>query len=305
VPRHFLGRDEDLTAIDAALKGKQGRAAITTALHGLRGVGKTTLAAAYAERRRRDYRATWWIRAETLPTMRADLVGLGVRLGWVVADEKEEPALVAVLERLRDEGDGILLVYDNANNADEIGPYMPRAGAARIIVTSNAPNWSGVAAPIEIEKWPKETGADYLIAQIGRPSDRNAALALSEALDGLPLAHEQAAAYCARTGLPLVDYRKKFEAEPTKFLDAEKDASPGYHNRRTAAKTFALAIDAATRLHAAAGPLIVYAALLAPEPIPLFLFWQARKKTWGTACFCARWRGSRRDYRGIACIRAG
>jgi hypothetical protein len=95
VPRHFLGRKDDLAAIDKALKGGLGRAAIS-ALHGLRGVGKTTLAAAYAERRRSDYRATWWIRAETIPTMRADLVGLGVRLEWVVADEKEELALGGV-----------------------------------------------------------------------------------------------------------------------------------------------------------------------------------------------------------------
>jgi tetratricopeptide (TPR) repeat protein len=278
VALHFLGRDQDIAAIDTALKGKRSRAAITTALHGLRGVGKTTLAAAYAEQHRDSYRATWWIRAETIPTMRADLVGLGVRLGWVDPDEKEEPALVAVLERLRDEGDGILLVYDNANNANEIAPYMPHAGVAHIIVTSNAPNWSGVAAAVEIEKWPKEIGADYLVAQTGRRSERDAALELSTALDGLPLAHEQAAAYCARTGLSLADYRRKFEAEPTKFLDAEKDASPGYHNRRTAAKTFALAIDEAARLHPAAEPLIVYAALLAPEPIPLFLFAEAREE---------------------------
>src|SRR5262249_51062087 len=61
VPRHFLGRDDDLAAIDAALASDNGRAAIT-ALHGLRGVGKTTLAAAYAERHRGDFRATWWIR---------------------------------------------------------------------------------------------------------------------------------------------------------------------------------------------------------------------------------------------------
>jgi TIR domain-containing protein len=51
VPRHFLGRDDALEAIDAALKRGEGRLAIA-ALHGLRGVGKTTLAAAYAERHR-------------------------------------------------------------------------------------------------------------------------------------------------------------------------------------------------------------------------------------------------------------
>jgi hypothetical protein len=239
VPRHFLGRDEDLAAIDTVLSGKHGHAIITTALHGLRGVGKTTLAAAYAWRRRGDYRATWWIKAETIPAMRADLVGLAVRLGWVAADEKEEPALGSALERLRDQGAGILLIYDNANNAAEIGPYVPLGGAAHIIVTSNAPNWSGVAEAVEIEKWPPEIGADYLVAQAGRPNERDAALVLSEALDGLPLAHEQAAAYCARTGLSLADYRKKFEAEPTKFLDAEKDAD-GLDEAVAALRAFAL-----------------------------------------------------------------
>ena len=58
-----MGRDDALAAIETALKRYEGRVAIT-ALHGLRGVGKTTLAAAFAERHRGDYRATWWIRAQ-------------------------------------------------------------------------------------------------------------------------------------------------------------------------------------------------------------------------------------------------
>jgi hypothetical protein len=75
-----MGRDEALAAIETTLKRYEGRVAIT-ALHGLRGVGKTTLAATYAERHRGDYRATWWIRAQAETTMRADLVALGIRLG--------------------------------------------------------------------------------------------------------------------------------------------------------------------------------------------------------------------------------
>ena len=49
VPTHFMGRDDALAMIETALKRYEGRVAIT-ALHGLRGVGKTTLAAAFAER---------------------------------------------------------------------------------------------------------------------------------------------------------------------------------------------------------------------------------------------------------------
>jgi TIR domain len=106
VPEHFLGRDDALASIEKSLARYEGRAAIT-AVHGLRGVGKTTLAAAYAEKHRGDYRATWWIRAQTESSLRADLVALGVRLGWVGADDKEEPALGLVMERLRDGGEGI------------------------------------------------------------------------------------------------------------------------------------------------------------------------------------------------------
>ena len=175
VPEHFLGRDDALAAIDTALARDSGRVAIT-ALHGLRGVGKTTLAAAYAERHRSDYRATWWIRAQTPDGMRADLVALGVRLNWVVPDEKEEPALKTVMERLVHEGEGILLIYDNAVDADALKPCLPRGGVARVLVTSNAHAWRGVAAPVEIRLWPKEIGADYLIARTGRTAERAAAL---------------------------------------------------------------------------------------------------------------------------------
>jgi transcriptional regulator with XRE-family HTH domain len=277
VKEHFLGRDGALTAIEKGLARDEGRVAIT-ALHGLRGVGKTTLAAAYADKHRGDYRVTWWMRAQAEPTMRADLVGFGVRLGWVSSDEKEEPALAAVMERLRHEGDGILLIYDNAIDADGISRYLPRGGRAQVLITSNAPAWRGVAQPIKIEVWPNEIGADYLIARTGRTSERAAGEALSEALGGLPLAHEQAAAYCERLDIPLAEYHHRFDAEPFRLLDDEKDAPTDYYDRRTVAKTFALAIDEAAKLHPAAEPLLLHCALLAPEPIPLFLFIEAPEK---------------------------
>jgi TIR domain len=276
VPTHFMGRDDALAEIETALQRDAGRVSITV-LHGLRGVGKTVLAAAYADRQRANYRATWWIRAETEAGMRADLVGLGVRLNWVAADVKEEPAVAAVLERLRHEGEGILLIYDDALSADELKSHLPRGGATRVIATSNAHAWRGVAEPVEIRVWPKKVGADYLIARTGRDDERSAAEELSAALGGLPLAHEQAGAYCERLEISLAEYQKRFEAAPTRMLDTQRDAPAEYHDRRTVAKTFALAIEEAAKLHTAAEPLIVYAALLAPEPIPLFLFAEARK----------------------------
>src|SRR5215470_13577207 len=100
--------------------------------------------------------------------MRADLVALGVRLGCAAVDDNEESALAAVMERLRHDGEGVLLIFDNAISAGELRPYLPPGGAARVLVTSNAHAWRGVAEPVEIHLWPKEIGADYLIARTGR-----------------------------------------------------------------------------------------------------------------------------------------
>jgi hypothetical protein len=53
----------------------------------------------------------------------------------------------------------------------------------------------------------------------GRETERAAAETLSEALGGLPLAHEQAAAYCERLTIMLAEYHKRFEAAPGRLLD--------------------------------------------------------------------------------------
>ncbi len=203
--------------------------------------------------------------------MRADLVGLGVQLEWPGAEAPEEQAVAAILERLQVDGECILLIYDNAVDPKSLRQFLPRGGGPDIVITSNAPNWGGLAASVEIEVWPKDVGADFLVARTGRATERDAALALSEALGGLALAHEQAAAYCERTGMPLAEYRRRFEATPN-LLDNVHDAAREYHDGLTVAKTFALAIDEAAKLHPAAEPLIVYAALLASEPVPLYLF---------------------------------
>ena len=284
--------------------GYEGRVAIT-ALHGLRGVGKTTLAAAMpsgiaviiarpggsGRRPSRPCGPTW--------------SALGVRLGWVAADDKEEPALAAVMERLRHEGEGVLLIFDNAVDARCAQALSAARRRARVLVTSNAHAWRGIAEPVEIRLWPKEIGADYLFARTGARRERDAAEALSEALGGLPLAHEQAAAYCERLEISLAEYRRRFDAAPARLLDDAARCAGRVSRRLTVAKTFALAIEEAAKLHPAAEPLIVHAALLAPEPIPLFLF-PERARSWASRLLlCSPRTVSTRRSRRLRVIRAG
>ncbi|MGO8100697.1 tetratricopeptide repeat protein [Rhizobium leguminosarum] len=271
LPRHFLGRENELEAIDRAWGEGEGRVAIL-ALHGMRGVGKSTVAAAYAERHRKEYRAIWWIRAQSASTLRTDLVALGRRLGWAALDEREEPALAKTIRQLSDDGKGILLIFDNAFDAAGLKPFLPRAGKSRMLVTSTSHNWRGIGQPIPISVWPKNVGADYVMARTGRDSELTPAEVLAEMLGGLPLAHEQAAAYCERLDVSFSEYAKRFEATPGRMLDDQRHAPIEYNGGLTVGKTFALAMEEAVKLNPAAGTLISYAAHLPPEPLPLFLF---------------------------------
>ena len=99
--------------------------------------------------------------------MRADLVALGVRLGWVSADEKEEPALVAMRERCGDESEGLLLIYDGAFDvatAQTLSAIQRRGTRTGDI---DLATWREIATAVEIRVWEKNVGADYLIAAPG------------------------------------------------------------------------------------------------------------------------------------------
>jgi len=274
VPAHFVGH-EILNKVHSALV-RPGQQLAAVALHGMRGVGKTTLAIAYCHKYSAEYRAIWWIGARTELGMRADLVNLGVRLNWVRIDGTQELALSQVVDRLNHEGERILLIYDGALDANSLKPCLPSRGLARIIATSNNHAWRSIATPIEIKTWSKDVGADFLLARSGCSDRLEIAEGLSEALEGLPLAHEMAAAFCERRESSLADYNRRFNAAPVATLDDDRSVPVEYG--LTVAKAFTVAIDEVAKSSATAEILILHAAQLAPEPIPLFLFHRAREK---------------------------
>jgi len=276
LPAHFIGREAEAQVIDAALENNRGRMSIAV-LHGMRGVGKTTLAAAYAERQRMNRRAVWWIRAQVAPSMCADIAELGAKLEWVASGEEEEPAALAVLDRLKRDGDGVFLVYDNANDADELRRFLPMSGGARVLVTSNRPDWRNIAETISIGTWLEEIGSLYLVARSGRKDERESARALSRVLGGLPLAHEQAAAYCERLDVSLAEYLKRYMKNSGRMLDDRRHAPREHNDGQTVATAFQLAIEEANGLHPVAERLIGFVSLLAPDPVPLFLFTEAHE----------------------------
>lgn len=137
VPLHFMGRDESLAAIETAFQRRYGRAPPLTVLHGMRGVGKTTLAATYVDHHCSDYRVIWRIRAQTAPTLALILSASASDWAGSVRTRREGPGIEEVMRRLRLDGEKLLLIFDSAIDADGLRDYMPHGGQAKALVTSN------------------------------------------------------------------------------------------------------------------------------------------------------------------------
>ena len=279
VPEHFLGRDDALAAIETALGALRG----PRRHHG----------AARAARRRQDDAGGGLCRAPSRRLPR-DLVDQGADGGRHARRSGRRSACGSAgsapttrrsrrsprsMERLRHEGEGILLIFDNAIDADALKPYLPRGGAARVLVTSNAPCLARG----------RRAGRDPAVAEGDRRRlpdrphrPRGGARRGRGSVGGArrPAARPRAGGRLLRAARNLARRVSASASTPRRreLLDAARDAPAEYHDRLTVAKTFALAIDEAAKLHPAAEPLIVHAALLAPEPIPLFLFAEAREK---------------------------
>jgi hypothetical protein len=202
---NFTGRFESLESLQRSLR--VGTNAAITAVAGIGGIGKTTLAAEYCHRFGGRYGGVWWVRAEDESVMLADLQSLGQRLG-VVSDGDVKADARATLDHLASLGEPWLLVYDDAPNPDAVRKWLP-FGSVRCIITSRFAEFDEVAPVTRLDQWSDAITVDYLLSRTGR-DDAAGAARLARRIGGLPLAAEQAATFLsARKGISFDDYAEE------------------------------------------------------------------------------------------------
>jgi hypothetical protein len=209
--RNFAQRDEELFLLNGKLHQGSVRRAVT--LHGLPGVGKSQLAAAYAYRRRARLQVGWWIQAGSRQIAMVGLSELADRLA--VGDQNQERAVRRVLEELS-RRQHWLIVFDGAHSPEDLIDLVP-TGDGEVLITSVNPRWDTVAASMLVESFDTHRGADFL-QQRTSDKDSHAAISLAAELGGIPLALEQAAAYCQQASIGLATYLQLYRSNRALLL---------------------------------------------------------------------------------------
>ncbi|WP_158023749.1 alpha/beta fold hydrolase [Mycolicibacterium chlorophenolicum] len=191
LPPAFITRNT-LTRLSQSLD--RNLIAVVCALTGMRGVGKTQLAAAYARSKIVEgCGVVGWVNAETVGEMVTGLARIAERLN--VADPKGDSAESArrLTEHLASTRVGdALLVFDNATDPDELKKYIPPVGT-RVVITSTSRSFTELGTPIDVSEYTPEESISYLTQRTGL-DDQAGASRIAEELGHLPLALSSAAA---------------------------------------------------------------------------------------------------------------
>jgi tetratricopeptide (TPR) repeat protein len=275
--KNFTGRTEILEQLHRALASDITAVVATaaagsspTALQGMGGVGKTQVAIEYAWRYRHEYDLVWWIPADQSVLVRSSLAALAPRLGLAAPTATGiEDAAAAVLEALR-RGQPYkrwLLIFDNADQPEDINSIIPR-GPGHVLITSRNHRWQGVFDTVPIDVFDRAESIAFINKRAPKGVNADEADMLARELGDLPLALEQAAALLAETGMSAEQYMRLLHEHATQLLAEGKP--PEYPVSMTAA--WSLSVSQLKEKLPEAVELLRCCAFFGPEPIPRDVF---------------------------------
>ncbi len=277
---YFTGRAKLLQSLhDQLSSGNTMALTQAQAISGLGGIGKTQTAIEYAHRHQHQYRYILWISAATFESLLADLSKLADLLEVPERDPHNQQVTASAVKDYLSQQRDWLLIFDNADNIEMVRAYLPRGNKTNghIILTTRAQALGAVAYAVQVEEMDKEEGTQLLLkrgkllktgqllAQVDT-SIRSIAESLVEAVGGLPLALDQAAAYIEETGCSLTDYLKLYQTRHQDLL--QRRGTLVTDHPETVAATWSLSFQKVEQENKAAAELLRLCAFLAPDAIP-------------------------------------
>ncbi|OFT41507.1 hypothetical protein HMPREF3165_03745, partial [Actinomyces sp. HMSC08A09] len=210
----FIKREGQDELFDAILT----RAEPRTVLTGMRGSGKTQLAATVATRCEEEgWSLVAWIDAESHDVLISNLYNLALQTGIdAPKDVPPETIVRRFLDRLRSaDAADCLFVFDNVENLDDLIGFTPEGCGVRVIVTTTRHlNWDSLGwLPLTVGIFEREQSITLLCERTG-DTHRDAADRIAEALGDLPVAVSQAATLAKSRRYPLSEYLDRLNNYP-------------------------------------------------------------------------------------------
>jgi len=263
------GGDPGVTAVVSDVQGTSGLVHAPQTLQGMGGVGKTQVAIEYAHRYQDEYDLVWWISADQPKLVAAALAGLAEPLELTGTSAGIAETAQAVLDALR-RGKPYsrwLLIYDNANQPEDIVGLIP-AGGGHVLITSRNQAWKNRFATIAVDVFNRPESVSFLIRRASDSISEADASRLADSLGDLPLALEQAGALRSETGMSVDDYLQALKDQPAATLYENHPAE--YPRPMTAA--WQLSVSQLQEQLPEAVELLRACAFFGPEPIPVDVF---------------------------------
>jgi tetratricopeptide (TPR) repeat protein len=252
-------------------------AGLTQAISGLGGIGKTQIAVEYAYRYHDHYQAIFWITASTRDALSADFVMLAALLGLPEQLEQDQDIVIRAVKRWLTTHTHWLLILDNVDNLEMIVDFLPVPCTGDVLLTTRLQALGTVAQSIEVEKLGLDEGVMFLLRRtkvIAPGASLDQAMKESQvqaaeivgALDGLPLALDQAGAYIEETRCGLSQYLNLY-GKRRKELLLRRGRFPIDHPN-SVASTWSLSFQQVEQESLAAADLLRLLTFLYPEAIP-------------------------------------
>ena len=188
--------------------------AVVCALTGLRGVGKTQVAAAYARSRVvAGDGLVGWVNAESRDDLVTGLARIAARVGVADPDGDSLKSAQRLREHLETRPGSGLVVFDNAVDPDTLLEFLPAVGATRVVITSTDRAFTEFGREVDVAAFSRAESRAYLRGRTGVDDEVGAAAVAAE-LGDLPVALAQAAATIAGQRLTYPRYLKRLRAVP-------------------------------------------------------------------------------------------